>query len=218
MAWVLFTIITASVLIGIVCLVIIFELLNRLRDAKDQIIVDGGPPATPTHQLNYRVIVAAGEASPTLDTKQSVIRIEFLDSQNLYLTSIAVPCFVLKFKVNYDRNQADIQLPQPSGRKHPSTVYKSMTALHDVWSKTNPSDTLSFLLVRREELTNLAAVRIFHDCYTPDTYLTLRYIFVKCEATGAITRFDLTDKQIRSIHPCPPSGVQVFRSERPADF
>lgn len=218
MAWVLFTIITASVLIGIICLVIIFELLSRLRDAKDQIVIDGGPPATPTHQLNYKVVIAAGDASPTLDTKQSVIRIEFLDSQNLYLTSLAVPCFILKFKVDFDKNQGDLQLPQPVGRKHPSTVYKSMTNLHESWSKTHPSDVVSFLLVRRDELANLASIRIFHDCFTPDAYLTLKYIYIKCESSGSITRFDLADKPIKSVHPCPPSSVQVFHAVKTADY
>lgn len=218
MAWILFTIITASVLIGIICLVIIFELLSRIRDAKDQIIIDGGPPATPSHQIAYRIIIRADEASSSLDFKQTMIRIDFLDAQNLYLTSIAVPCFALQFKMDKESKFDPSSLPQPSGRKNPSNVYKSMSGLHENWSKTRPSNTLSFLMVRREELTNLASIRIFHDCYAPEAYFTLKYIFVKCEATGALTRFDLADKQIRSIHPCPPSGLQVFHCERPADF
>lgn len=262
--WIYYTLIGAASLISLILLIVIYDLCCRCRESRARQIADGGPPATPTHQHLYRITIRADEASSGFDTRGSVLKLELLDAQNRYITSLAVPCFLLAFKQRpaggqsseslsrarsvsgskrpcYQQQQQQQQYGQASrasqassssaasGSTQPATgsgsgaaarleAPKSLTLLHEAWPATARRSVVSFQLIRREQLKNLSSVRISHDCYGPNNFITLRYLIVHDEEGPYLGRAKLRQHKIRAVHPCPPSGLQVYPVERLSDL
>lgn len=233
-AWILYTAIAAFVLILLILFVLLYDLCSRCCDQKDQVINDGGPPVSPSSQNTYTITIRVDEASSTFDAKSSILRIDLLDSQNQYMTNLAIPCFVFKLK---SIAQASPESPpsQPSPRlpahqlhqlqqyqqvqhqtgsiKSVITNHKSLSGLYETWSNTTASDVISFKLVRRMPLVDFASIRLTHDCYLKDAYLTFRYITIRDDLSNVTAKIDLQEKNIYAPHPCPASGLQVFSIE-----
>jgi len=212
-AWILYTIIGACVLISFIALVILYDLCYRYREHRDQQVFDGGPPSTPGHHFSYTVAIKAEDVSAPFDTQQSIIKLDLIDSQNRYLTSVAVPCFIFKFSNANSRKF----MPRPNGQQvetRPLMAYKSMSALIETWSSTTRSNLVTFYIVRRNPLQNFSSVRVSHDCYLDGAKLNLKYIIIRDDRTQQCAKIDLQNKPISAYHPCPPSGFQVFSAER----
>lgn len=187
----------------------IWEIFFRHREpkTKHQQIPDGGPPATPTHRFAYIVGVKADKASPCFDDQISVIKVELLDRLNRYVTGIVVPCFLLKFAIS------DGPQPETTAKPHPANV-RSMTVVKEDWNKTTPGELITWQLVRRRPLMDVAKARITHDCYAKGAFVSLKFI-VFYDPQAAITfMINLRDQQLQAIHPCPPSGAQLFPVEK----
>lgn len=227
--WIFYTVIAACVLIILIILVVLYDLCVRCRNYQGhQEILDGGAPISPGHQYSYSMTICLEEASPSFDPRQSVIKMDLLDHMNQYITSIVVPCFVFKLKnmvpgqkslTSHDlsplpsklaagQQQADQAASRPNWLNT-----KSMAALVETWANTPKSSIVSFTLIKRNPLTNLTSIRVSHDCYKPNALLLIKYIQLKDDQTLQRARADLADKPIRAVHPCPPSGVQVFKLE-----
>lgn len=220
--WLIYTIVGASLLILLIALVILYDLWSRYREIREQHISDGGPPTTPGHTCGYFFSIKVDEASQNFEAKRSVVRLELLDHQNQYLTSIAIPCFLFKLKSPGQKTNDSIgkmfnNYPNPI---EPSN--KSTTNLQQVWSSTPKSNLITFYLVRRHPLIRLSSVRISHDCYTQGSYISFKYVTIRDEATFQCVKAELVGQTIKAPHPCPPSGYQVFPFEvmenyKPAD-
>lgn len=209
-SWILFTVVGASVLIVLIAIIALYDLYSRCREYnRNQQICDGGPPASPDHQYSYKIEIRVEEASPSFDTKQSVIKMDLLDHQNQYITSLAIPSFVFKFKADQTGSQPLLQLNQAPPCSSDALAYKSMSAFYDTWSKKPKSNPLTFNLIRRNPLHNLASIRLTHDCYNANAHITFQYIIIDG------VKIDLQNKPIQAIHPCPPSGLQVFHAVFP---
>lgn len=210
--WVFYTAIAALVLLLLIVIVIIYDLCCRCIEARNQRISDGGPPSSPAHQHSFTFKIRVDEASPTFDIRDSIIRLELLDNLNQYLTSLAIPCFLFKFKTDQWVENRSIYPNPPIAIKSPA--FKSMSTFHETWANTTRGNQITFHLVRRNPLTNLSFIRISHDCFQPETYITFKFITVRDDATGQMYRAVLQNKPIRAIHPCPPTGLQVFSVEK----
>lgn len=236
-SWIVYTVIAATILILIIVLVILYDLCNRWRTLvhNEQEIVDGGPPLTPTHCHRYSVSIYIDAASPSFDQEHSMIRIELLDQLNQYITSFVIPASVCAFNTD----QAKMKPATPNGTKSVSapdpedpfnynnphkqsssspfstTQIKSMTAINEQWKDTAKSNVIKFTLIRRSPIINLSYIRIIHDCFKTNAHITLKSILVRDESKRQVTRFELKGKQLRGVHPCPPTGAQVYRSEPP---
>lgn len=211
-SWVYWTIVTVTLIVAFAIGIFIYELICRMKDKmKSQIIFDGGPPATPTHSFSYTVGVRAERASPSFDPQLSVLKIELLDRFNRYVTSVAVPCFLFKLRVD----EAASIPSEKSGQSttHPMYV-KTMTILQEQWASTDQNQLIAFQLVRRRPLTDVASARILHDCYAKDAYITFNYIVFHDHLADVVFRINLKDQPIRAVHPCPPTATQVFPVEK----
>lgn len=213
-AWVLYTVIAVIILFSLIVAYIIYDLCSRCRESRDQQIIDGGPPATPNHQYSYTFTIRVDEASPSFDTKQTMIKLDLLDVHNQYLTSLAIPSFIFKFKTPTN-SEIYVNPQQQVGPYNNNLAFKSITTLLDTWSNTVKSDVIRFYLMRRHPLNNFASIRITHDCYRANAHITIKYITIKEDSTQQEVKVDFHNKQIRAIHPCPPSALQVFHAERP---
>lgn len=218
--WVFYTVIGASALITLIIIIVLYDLCCRFRESKNQQILDGGPPATPNHQYTYKIGIRSDSASPSFDTKQSIIRLDMLDNQNRYITSVAVPCFLFDFEPYYgskgeQQQQQETEQPkQDQIVKNDVPAIKSMTAIREIWAHTAQGNLVTFNLVRRQPLRNLTSIRITHDCYAPKAQIILRYVIIHDGSTKYNARVNLHKTPIRANHPCPPSGFQVFPVER----
>lgn len=252
--WVWGTAIGSGILVGLIVSIVLYDLCCRIKESRMQQVNDGGPPSSPSHECFYTVGIKVDEASPSFDTKQSMLRIDMLDNLNRYLTTLAVPCFLFKF------NQKEIKEAQPAaepsqieltpfsgsqkavtssktsaGATTPQTPppqsniftrpvakavdgstlnYKSMTAAREAWSSVRQGDLIVFNLKRRHPLGELSSIRLIHDCYAPDAYITLKYIIIRDEITLQMAKARLDGNQIYALHACPPSGLQVYTIER----
>jgi hypothetical protein len=207
--WVYWTIVSVSIVLGSLIAATLYELICRFKEKlKSQTVTDGGPPATPTHNFSYVVGVRGDRCSPSMDTQISVIKVELLDRFNRYITSVAVPCFLLKLKV-------DDGPPPNKGSKPTHPVYiKTMTVLQEQWAPTEQAELITFQLIMRRPLTDVASARILHDCYLNDAYIVLKYIVFHDPLANVDFMIRLKDQLIRGVHPCPPSSTQVFPVEK----
>jgi hypothetical protein len=205
--WVYWTIICVSIILAFAIAISLYELICRFRD---KLIFDGGPPATPTHTFSYIVGVKSDRASSSFDPQVSVLKVELLDRFNRYVTSIAVPCFLLKFKVIDDGPP-----PEKSAQKMvPPVFIKTMTVLQEQWAPTSRAELINFQLVRRRPLTDVASARILHDCFNRDAFIMLKYIVFHDPLANINFMINLKEQQIKAIHPCPPTCSQVFPVEK----
>lgn len=216
--YVTYTIIISSFLVALIVFILLYDIWRRYRDMKHLQVIDGGPPATPSTQSNYTITVQVEEISATFDPKQTILRFELLNDRYHYLTSLAIPCFVFKFKTSSVRSQdttTSIELTQQPhlGDQLQGRKQKSLSYYHEVWSPTSKSRTIHFNLVRRHPLHNLCYLRVNHDCYYSQAHLTLRQFSIKDDIGGQVAQFDVRGKQIFALHPCPPSSAQVFTLE-----
>lgn len=221
--WIFYAEIGACLLLGLIVIVILISVCCRwCRERREQEVSDGGAPPSPGHNHTYVIEIRADEASPTFDVNQTIIRMELLDIEKQYLTSVAVPCFVLKFKTNEEKGSP----PSPSASKlgapqrpvgalsRKAQINRSMTSLMERWSNTLRSTQISFFLIKRLPMKNFGAIRVTHDCFNRNAYMTLKHVIVREDATKSIVKIDLQGKQIKAMHPCPPTGLQVFAAER----
>lgn len=209
--WIYWTIVGASILLALILSIALYDLICRCRERfKSQQIVDGGPPASPAHNFLYTVGCHADQASPSFDTQLSIIRIELLDNLNRYITSIAIPCFLLKFKQVNSQTKVPEEKTKPL---HPMHI-KSLSILHETWAGTEPGERVTFQMSRRQALMNVTSARVSHDCYIANATITLKYIVLYDQSARIYFMIHLKNIQLRSIHPCPPSGLQVFPVEK----
>lgn len=208
-AWVYWTIGIAIFILALAVGITLYEVISRFRERlKNQYLTDGGPPATPTHSCTYHVGIRAERASPSFDHQRSVLKVELLDSYNRYITSIAVPCFLFKFKLD------EGPMPEkPTKSLHPVFV-KTMTVLQEQWATTDPNELISWQFTRRRPLTDIASARVLHDCYNKDAYIVFKYIVFYDPLADVNFMVQVKEQQIRGVHPCPPSSVQVFPVEK----
>lgn len=112
-------------------------------------------------------------------------------------------------------NQSDIfTKPIHKAVDGSSLNYKSMTAVREAWGNVRQGDLIIFNLKRRHPLGELSSVRLLHDCFAPNAYITIKYIIIRDEITLQMAKARLDGKQIHALHACPPSGLQVFTIER----
>lgn len=107
--------------------------------------------------------------------------------------------------------------PESATKHNALTHVKSMTAMHEIWSSAPRGTLVTFNLVRRQPLRNLSAFRVSHDCFAPNAHIKLKYIIVHDPVSKHGARVNLADAIIKAQHPCPPSGFQVYPSERITD-
>lgn len=237
-AWILYTAVAAIVLIVLIVAILLYDLFSRCCQRRDQVINDSGPPVSPTHQHSYTITLRVDEASAAFETKTTILKMDLLDSCNQYLTSIAIPCFVLKFKTIEPTKhelkslvtaaqhgetlppQQVQQLHQFQQLHHQLEVnknlpyYKSLSGLHDTWSNTTPSSAITFRLVRRMPLIDFYSVRVSHDCYNIDAFIRLKNLSIKEDNSGLVAKISFTGKDIRAHHPCPPSGLNIYTLDK----
>lgn len=215
-AWILYTVIGASILLTLIGIAIIFDICYRCYEFKEQQILDGGPPASPGHQYTYTFGIQVDEASVSFDTKQTIIKLDLLDAKNQYLTSVAIPCFLFKFKQNNQKsNESSPGYPTPFTNINKNKLnYKSLTAIQENWNNTPRGSSIVFHLIRRNPLKDFASIRISHDCFKVNAYITLKHVLIRDDLSKQSARVDLVGKQIFAIHPCPPSGAQVYGAYR----
>lgn len=212
-SWILYTIILVSILVSLIALILIYDICTRYHELKGQFIHDGGPPSSPDHQSLYLVTIQAETMSANFDTRRSLIKIDLMDIDNRYLTTIVVPVFKLKFKSDTsDGKQRSDEYPL-NDRTEISGPILPLVDVYETWSNTTPAQSISFHLIRRNPLVKLAAARIYHDCYQPDAYITLKHIIIQDEASKQKAKVNLSGKPIKSTTPCPPSKLQVFTTE-----
>lgn len=208
--WIFWTIVGATLLVLLIFSIAIYDLICRCREKyKTQQIEDGGPPASPSHCFMYTVGCHADWASPSFDNQLAIIRVELLDCLNRYITSIAIPCFLLKFRQDTSKTKS----PEPKPKLHPMHI-KSLSILHEQWAGTNPGELVTFQLSRRQALMNVASARVTHDCYAADAVMTLKYIVLYDQSAKVNFMINLKNAQLKAIHPCPPTGLQVFPVEK----
>jgi hypothetical protein len=208
-SWIYWTVVCMSAVVGCITAFVLYECICRVKDRlSTQQIYDGGPPATPTHSFTYTVGVRADKASPSFDTQISVIKIELLDRFNRYVTTVAVPCFLFKFKEG-EGPPAE----KPDKPVHPVFI-RTMTVLQEQWSSTRQSELVTFQFTRRKPLTDIASARIGHDCFAKEAYITLKYIAFHDPLADIHFMINLKDQRIKATHPCPPSMTQVFSVDK----
>lgn len=227
--WIFYTVIAAAVLAFLIIAFILIDLCIRVSRFTGLIIEDGGPKPIPTEHVAYNIVIRAGSANQAFDTKNAVIRFEFLDHKNRFVTNIAVPAFVFKFQEIPASNEgattttttpaAQVNPPQPAKEtvaSYKSTVkyvVKTLSFVEENWRVSAKAEEIKFTLQRRWPLTDVAFVRITHDCYNLRAKVTFKSIFIKDDSSPLCYRADLQNKPIRATHPCPPSGVQIFNVE-----
>lgn len=232
--WILYTSIAAAILIFLIIAILLYDLCSRCCKHKEQVISDGGPPASPSHLNSYSVTLRVNEASLNFDSKTTVLRLELLNSLNQFLTSVAIPCFILKFKTpNQDTLKLDLDVQQDEkafhtqqfrqlqqyqnmllqsdiDNGHLDKCFKSLSGLHEIWSNTVPSSTITFKLICRMPLRDFSSVRVSHDCYNPGAFVSLRCLSVKEDMSGMVAQVSFRDRSISAYHPCPASGSNVY--------
>lgn len=212
-SWILYTIILVSILVSLIALILIYDICTRYRELKGQFIHDGGPPSSPDHQSSYLVTIQAESISANFDTRRSVIKVDLMDMDNRYLTGFVVPVFKLKFKSDgSDGKQRSDEYPL-NDKTEISGPTPPLVDVYENWSNTTPAQSISFHLIRRNPLVKLASIRICHDCYQPDAYLTLKHMIIQDEASKQKAKVNLSGKPIKATTPCPPSKYQVYSAE-----
>lgn len=199
--WILVTVIVASIILTIITIVILYDLYKRCRQLREHTVYDGGAPASPGHQHSYTFSIKVDEASKLFNRKTSTIMLDLLDNNNHFLTRLAIPSKAFKFNTATRTTSTS-----PS-------IRKSVNKLVD-WNLFKRTDTVTFYLLRRNPLKNFNSIRIMHDCYDCDAQITFKYIIIRDDNNKQSSRVNLANQPIRAIHPCPPSGMQVFQAVR----
>lgn len=208
-AWVYWVASILTIVTVFIIVISVWEIINRYRARlRNQKLMDGGPPATPSHSFSYMVGVHAERCSPSLDRDITVVKVELLDRLNRYITSVAVPVFLFKLKVD------EGPPPDPSTKPTHAVYIKTMTVLKEKWATTERDELITFSLTRRRPLTDVTAARILHDCYLENAYIVFKFIVFHDHAADVDFIIRCKDQQIRGIHPCPPTNVQVFPVEK----
>lgn len=228
-SWFIYTVIGASILLTAIFIAIIYDICYRCYEFREQQIFDGGPPASPGHQYTYTFGIQVDDASLSFDTKQTVIKIDLLDIRNQYLTSVAVPCFVFKFKQNNVKSSDSLPgYPTPftnnnninnnnnnnSSKNKNQLNYKSLSLYQESWGNVPKASVIIFHLTRRYPLKDFASIRITHDCFKLNAYITFKYLVIRDDLSKQSAKVELSGKQIFAVHPCPPSGTQVYGAFR----
>ena len=245
-SWLFWAVLGAAICVSIAILVIVWDIFCRCRDTAVQNVFDGGPPSSPGNQFFYTVGIKADEAAANLDTKLTVLKFELLDNWNRYLSTISVPAYLLKFRQDPESSvsasptgaQSESKnglggSTKPAGLLQKSKEvllelrprrsanelgkYKSMSDLRETWSNSASNNSLlTFQLVRRTPLTNLASVRVTHDCYERGATMRLKYLALYDNIKKEYLRADFTNRVLVALHPCPSTRQQVFKIERAA--
>lgn len=215
--WILYTVVGASVLLALIFLVIIYDLFQRCYEFREQQILDGSQPISPGHQpYSYTFAIRVEEASSVYDTKLTVIKMDLLDSQNQYLTTVAIPSFVFRFKQVVGKSVESLPgypLNSVFATRNNMSL-KSYDVIKQTWSNTPRASIVVFHLIRRNPLKDFAAIRITHDCYKPNGFITLQYVIIRDDATKQSARVDLQGTRIYAAHPCPAGSYQVFPASK----
>lgn len=134
-SWIYWTAVGATVFITIIILVIIYDMCVRYQQVSFQTIMDGGPPASAGSYNVYTVGIKADETGGGLDTNQTVIRVELLDTMNRYMGSFAVPTFMFKWNSldsqNKTKRSTNKQTTQPAGSSNGSANEMEMRPLNE---------------------------------------------------------------------------------------
>lgn len=215
--WLIFFFISVILLLVTIGLVLAFECCccrcAYQRKARELHVYDGGPIPTPDHLSTYEVTIVAEECSPTF--RKSAIKFDLLDIHYRYITSFVIPSSALKFRIMskiIELNQLEFA-QMKIATKLASIRFEPMPETNELWINTHPASTVKFRLIRRNAIQNCAHVRISHDCFLPMATVSFKSLTLVDDRTSLKYHVDLSGKSISALHPCPPSGINLFQFE-----